>query len=107
MKIKLFCYFVLIVAFLTFYQKDTVFTLVIVALAAGGYLYFKLKKRGNISSNKKNPSVSKTNNLYDLIMAQQLLRDNGLEMGTNNIQKNKVKNIEAKKKEIRDLFEEF
>lgn len=111
---KIFCYFVLIVGFLIFYQQEPVFSLVIVSIAAGSYIFFKVKKKGSrgassgfFYSGNKHSSLNKVDNLVDLILVQQLLTDNFIKIGSNKKQEEKEQEIEKIKNEVLDLFEDF
>ena len=78
---KGFCLVAVIVAMLMFYQKDPVYTLVIIGIGLFFYLFYKARKSGNgllgvfMSGNQ----ISQDRNFDDLmalIMLQQLLSNN-------------------------------
>ena len=79
-KMKVMIYFALIVAFLMFYQSNPVYTIVIITIALGTYLFYKSKKgnsnnsRGGIRflSGKDTPQNDSTDDLITLMMIQQI-----------------------------------
>ena len=78
---KGFCLIAIIVAMLMFYQKEPVYTVVIVGAGLGLYLYFKAKKSGKgvLGSFFSGPQSSQDRNFDDLLtlmMLQQLISSN-------------------------------
>jgi hypothetical protein len=77
---KIFIYFALIVAFLMFYQNNPVFTVVIIIIALGIYLFYRSRKgnRGNsrsgfrFLSGKESHQNDSTDDLITLMMIQQI-----------------------------------
>ena len=76
------CYLILIVAFLMFYQQEPIFTIIIIGIAAGLYLFFRSRKS---SSRRRSGGffsaiTGRTNDRYErniddmitLMMLQQL-----------------------------------
>jgi 5-bromo-4-chloroindolyl phosphate hydrolysis protein len=43
-EMKGMCYIVLIIAFLMFYQREPIFTIIIIGIVAGLYLFFRSRK---------------------------------------------------------------
>ena len=78
---KGFCLVAVIVAMLMFYQKDPVYTLVIIGVGLFFYLFYKAKKSGNgllgtFMSGNQTSQDRNFDNLMALIMLQQLLSNN-------------------------------
>ena len=71
-----------VVAMLIFYQKEPVYTLVIVGVGLFFYLFYKAKKSGNgllgtfLSGNQTSAQNRNFGDLMALIMLQQLLSNN-------------------------------
>ena len=78
---KGFCLVAVVVAMLMFYQKDPVYTLVIIGVGLFFYLFYKAKKSGNgllgtFMSGNQTSQDRNFDNLMALIMLQQLLSNN-------------------------------
>jgi hypothetical protein len=77
---KIIIYFALIVAFLMFYQSNPVYTIFIVAIVLGTYLFYRSRRgnRGNsrgafrFLSGNDNPQNDNMDDLITLMMIQQL-----------------------------------
>jgi hypothetical protein len=98
------CYIVLIVAFLMFYQRDPIFTIVIIGLAVGVYLFFKSRKgssreggRGFLSAITRRGIDQQERNVDDMItlmMLQQLFSNSTFTNSSQNAQnRNKDQNV--------------
>ena len=78
---KGFCLVAVVVAMLMFYQKEPVYTLVIIGVGLFFYLFYKAKKNGNgrgllrafTSGNQASAQDRRFDDLMALIMLQQLL----------------------------------
>ena len=76
------CYLILIVAFLMFYQQEPIFTIIIIGIAAGLYLFFRSRKSSSRSRSGGffSAITGRTNDRYErniddmitLMMLQQL-----------------------------------
>lgn len=112
---KVMCYIVLIVAFLMFYQREPIFTLVIIGIAVGVYLFFKSRKsssrggsRGFFSAITGRGNDQQDRNIDDMItlmMLQQLFSNTSTFNPPQNAQ-NPNKNSDSKEDEIQRIKEE-
>jgi hypothetical protein len=103
----------IVIAMLMFYQKEPVYTLVIVGVGLALYLYYKAKKngRGLLGSFFSGPQSSQERNLDDLValmMLQQLISSNP-QTNTASRQisedsKKRREEIEKTQKEVLDLL---
>lgn len=116
------CYIALIIAFLMFYQREPIFTVVIIGLAIGLYLFFKSRKsssrgggRGFLSAltgRANNQQERNIDNMITLMMVQQLFSDNSSKnLSSNTKQFEKKENSHQKemkriKEEVLSLFNE-
>ncbi len=78
---KGFCLVAVVVAMLMFYQKEPVYTLVIIGVGLFFYLFYKAKKSGNgllgtFMSGNQTSQDRRFDDLMALIMLQQLLSNN-------------------------------
>jgi len=78
---KGFCLVAVVVAMLMFYQKDPLYTLVIIGVGLFFYLFYKAKKSGNgllgvFMSGNQTSQDRNFDDLMALIMLQQLLSNN-------------------------------
>ena len=78
---KSYCLIAIVVAMLMFYQKEPVYTLVIVGVGLTLYLYYKAKKsgKGMLGSFFSGPQTPQDRNFDDLValmMIQQLITSN-------------------------------
>ncbi len=79
MGVKIFCYAALIVAFLLSYQKNPVYTLIIITIAIGALLFYKSKKNKNsgqtsfLFSGKPSRKNNGMSELTTLILLQRFL----------------------------------
>lgn len=78
---KGFCLVAVVIAMLMFYQKEPVYTLVIIGVGLFFYLFYKARKGGNgllgaFMSGKQTSQDRNFDDLMALIMLQQLLSNN-------------------------------
>ncbi|MCK4859220.1 MAG: hypothetical protein KAS87_01540 [Candidatus Omnitrophica bacterium] len=78
---KGFCLVAVVVAMLMFYQKEPVYTLVIIGVGLFFYLFYKARKSGNgllgtFMSGNQTSQDRNFDDLMALIMLQQLLSNN-------------------------------
>ena len=103
---KIFCYGVLIVAFLLFFQNDPFVALIILTIIFALVLFVRKRKNnrgGSIFSFLSGKSFNQTTQLNDLVMAL------ALENLLNNSKENSFENnpeIDEKKKQIEIIKEE-
>ena len=75
---KVFIYFILIIAFLMFYQQNPIFAIIFVLLFLGVYLFFKSRKQGNrynrgkFFSGKYQQQNDRMDDLLTLFLLQQV-----------------------------------
>lgn len=110
---KFLCYLVLIVAFMMYYQQNPVYTIVIIAIGIGLYVFFKARKNKSGILSKffgRDHSVAddRMDDLITLFMLQQMF--NSSSQIQNRGQENKNKNthkeeLEKIKQEILELLE--
>jgi hypothetical protein len=79
--VKSYCLIAIVIAMLMFYQKEPVYTLIIVGVGLALYLYYKAKKggKGIIGSFFSGQQTSQDRNFDDLVtllMLQQLITSN-------------------------------
>jgi len=79
--VKGFCLVAVVIAMLMFYQKEPVYTLIIIGVGLFFYLFYKARKNGNgllgaFMSGNQTSQDKNFDNLMALIMLQQLLSDN-------------------------------
>ena len=113
MKIGSYCLVAIVIAMLMFYQKEPVYTLVIVGVGLALYLYYKAKKSGNglLGSLFSGPQSSQERTFDDLValmMLQQLISSNP-QTNTASKQiseesKKRREEIEKTQKEVLDLL---
>ena len=75
---KGYCFLILAVAFLMYFQKEPVFTIIILGIGIAVYLFFKARKSGKgiagfFGGNEFPNQQDKMNDLMTLIIFQQLL----------------------------------
>ena len=75
---KGYCFLILAVAFLMYFQKEPVFTVIILGIGIAVYLFFKARKSGKgiaglFGGNELPNQQDKMNDLMTLIVFQQLL----------------------------------
>ncbi|MFX1314412.1 MAG: hypothetical protein ACFE9T_00980 [Promethearchaeota archaeon] len=106
---------VLIVAFFMYFQKNPVFTIVIVLVAFGTYLFIKSKQSGSgtgmlsfLSGKQPQQQNSNMDDLITLVMLQQLLNSSpekrDFKQITRDNTKEKEEAIEKTKNEILELL---
>ena len=110
---KGYCLIAIVVAMLMFYQKEPVYTIVIVGVGLTLYMYYKAKKSGKglLGSFFSGPQSSQERNFDDLIvlmMLQQLISSNPQNnTASKQISKESKKHreeIEKTQKEVLDLL---
>jgi hypothetical protein len=109
------CYIVLIVAFLMFYQREPIFTIIFIGLAIGVYLFFKSRKsssrggdRGFFSAITGRNNDQQERNIDDMItlmMLQQLFSNSSSLNSPQNAQNPKEKQ-DSDEDEIQRIKEE-
>jgi hypothetical protein len=85
-KMKGMCYLILIIAFLMFYQREPIFSIIIIGIAIGLYLFFKSRKsssrgrRGGffsaITGRANDSHEQNIDDMITLMMLQQLFSEN-------------------------------
>jgi hypothetical protein len=115
------CYIVLIVAFLMFYQREPVFSVIILAMTVGLYLFFRARRSGNNRTRggifgsllgRNQHQESTIDNLVTLMMVQQLFQDTKSSSDTDknleykDISSDHVKHIEKTKQEILEILDQ-
>lgn len=106
---KLFCYFILIVAFVLFYQRNPVFAMIIIVLFIAGFIFFKLRKHGlgsnalGFLSGKSAAYNSQNNDLLTLVILQNLFNDNT----STPVEQERDQTISKRESEIDKLKEEI
>lgn len=110
---SIFCV-VLIVAFLMYYQTNPVFTIVIVVIALGIYIFYKSKTSGSssgisrfLSGRAPHQEDRKIDDLITLVMLQQLLTSNPHETPHGHLDQKKTKDqkLEKIKNEVLELLD--
>ena len=105
-------YLILFVAFLMYYQKNRVFTVLIILFGLGAYFFIKSKGKRNKTiktgflSGKSSLYDESSNSILAILMFQQLLDSEGydnkvLNTGENSQKKNEIDKIKQK---IQNLF---
>ena len=110
---KGYCLIAVVIALLMFYQREPVYTVIIVGVGLGLYLYYKAKKRGKgvFGSFFSGPQSAQDRNFDDLIalmMLQQLVSSNPqTSTASNQISeetRKRKEEIEKTRKEVLDLL---
>ncbi len=76
---KMIIYFILIIAFLMFYQKNPVFAIILIALTVGIYLFLKARKsrglasHGSFLTSSYGAPVKSSEDLVELMLLQQMI----------------------------------
>lgn len=103
-----------VVGFLMFYQKEPVYTLVIIGIGLFFYLIYKARKSGNgllgvLMSGNQTSQDRNFDDLMALIMLQQLLSNNSQESSPSREISEKSQNrreeIEKTQREVLDLLD--
>lgn len=110
---KFLCYLVLIVAFMMYYQQNPVYTIVIIAIGIGLYIFFKARKSKNGVLSKffgrdHSHLDDRMDDVITLFMLQQMF--NSSSQNQSQGQKSKTKSarkeeLEKRKQEILELLE--
>jgi hypothetical protein len=110
---KIFLYFVLIIAFLMFYQTNPMYAAVFMILFLGVFLFFKLRKRGEVLSGvffsgQNNKFDKRFDDIMLLILMQQLLTSNSDHNNTHSKNQSKKNDIKTPKpkNEVLELLKE-
>ena len=109
---KVFCYFILVVAFLMYYQQNPVYTIVIIGIGIGLYIFFKSRKGKSgmitkfFSGRNEIESTSRVDDLILLFMVQQMFNDSNRTKPQQDKKNEKHEKIDEVKQEILDLLEE-
>ena len=110
---KGYCLIAIVVAMLMFYQKEPVYTLVIVGVGLALYLYYKAKKNrkgllGTFFSGNQPPQERNFDDLVALMMLQQLIsgtpQNNTASKHISEESKKRREEIEKTQKEVLDLL---
>jgi len=117
-SMKGMCYIILIVAFLMFYQREPVFSVIILGMIVGIYLFLRSRRSTRRGKSKgilgsflggNQYQENQMDNLITLMMVQQLFQNSNKSANLDRQDKpsisEKEKNIEKTKNEILDLFE--
>lgn len=112
------CYVVLIVAFLMFYQREPLFSVVIIGLAIGLYLFFRSRRSGMSTGRTgffpsllrgHDPNEENMDGLITLMMVQQLFQNSDssarMKKKSHSQFSKREQHIEKTKKEILELFD--
>lgn len=111
---KGFCLVAVVVGFLMFYQKEPVYTLVIIGVGLFFYLFYKSKKSGKgvlgiLMSGNQTSQDRNFDDLMALIMLQQLISNNSHESSSSREiseeSQNRNEEIEKAKREVLDLLD--
>ena len=112
---KVFIYFILIIAFLMFYRQNPVFAVIIIGLILGIYLFFKARKSRGTSAPGSFLSGfrrSQTNNMDDFLkflLLQQITNSRSPSLVQNSTTPKKIskrqEQIEKTQKEVLELLE--
>ena len=105
------CYIALIIGFFMFYQQNPLYTIIILVLFLGVYLFFKSRSSGsgngifNFLSGRNPQQDNKIDDLITLMMLQQLLSSNpqNHDVRDNTEHNDKIEKI---KQEVLNLLEE-
>ena len=112
---KLFCYFILIVAFVLFYQSNPVYGIAIIFLFIAGFIFFKLRKYGlgsnalGFLSGKESATNAQYSKLVTLLLLEHFFNNNGSSSHnspTEKAQSQREKEIDKLKEEILELLDE-
>lgn len=110
---KFFCYLVLIVAFMMYYQQNPVYTIVIIAIGIGLYIFFKARKGkgGTLSKffgGTNSEADDRVDDLITLFILQQMFNSSSQNQNREQNDKNKSEykqELEKSKQEILDLLD--
>ena len=111
---KGFCLVAVVVGFLMFYQKEPVYTLIIIGVGLFFYLFYKARKSGNgllgvLMSGNQTSQDRNFDDLMALIMLQQLLSNNSQASSASREISEKSQNrreeIEKIQREVLDLLD--
>ena len=111
---KGFCLVAVVVAMLMFYQKEPVYTLVIIGIGLFFYLFYKAKKNGNgllrtFMSGNQTSQDRNFDDLMALIMLQQLLSSNpqgsSASRAISEVSQKRREDIDKIQREVLDLLD--
>ena len=113
------CYIILIVAFLMFYQREPVFSIIIICISVGLYLFFRSRRSGRKRGRRgiltslmggNRPQDTNIDDLITVMMIQQLFHEPNKSTPSNPTKENQCskqeQEIEKAKKEILELFDQ-
>ena len=116
MKMKGYCYIVLIIGFFIFFQKNPVYAVVFMGIIMGGYLYFKSKRSGSSGGAfgfMKGNTQQQNGNLDDIItlmMLQQLFNNTNSQNSDQHYPESKKEReedqIDQTRREVLELLDE-
>lgn len=108
---KGYCFLILAVAFLMYFQKEPVFTVTILAIGIGMYFFIKARKSGkglfSFMGGNMDPQQDRMNDIITLLMLQQLISDTPKNQPPPSVQKRQEVPTEPIEKEIMALFEKY
>ncbi|MFX1360724.1 MAG: hypothetical protein ACFFDL_05470 [Promethearchaeota archaeon] len=109
---KILCYFVIIIAFMMYFQKEPIYTVVIIGIGIGLYIYFKSRKGksgvfGKFLGGNSEDSDDRMNDLILFFMLQQMATNSSQQHeSTKQREKDKKQDqIDKIKHEVLDLLE--
>ncbi len=101
--VKVYCYLILAVVFLIYYQRNPTYTLIIVGLGIGLCIFAKAKKqgRGSLGPRQNGQQLEKLNNTINLLILLQLLpNDKKDNREPDPIEKKKTEALETRKNDL-------
>jgi hypothetical protein len=111
------CYIILIVAFLMFYQREPIFTIIIIGMIVGVYLLFKFRKfstnggnRGflsNIMGNKNRDQDRNLDDLITLMMLQQLFSNSPSDNSVQNSNSHKMNEDDSEEENLKKIKDDI
>ncbi len=108
---KGYCFLILAVAFLMYFQKEPVFTVIILAIGIVMYFFIKARKSGkglfSFMGGSMDPQQDRMNDVITLLMLQQLISDTPKNQPPSSVQKKQEVPTEPIEKEIMALFEKY
>ena len=109
---KVLCYFVIIIAFMMYFQKEPVYTVVIIGIGIAVYIYFKSRKGkagvfGKFLGGGSTDSEDRMNDLMIFFMLQQMMNNSDQRRESSDRQEKPKKQdqLDKIKQEVLDLLE--
>lgn len=109
---KILCYLILIIAFLMYYQENPVYTIIIIAIGIGVYIFFKSRKGktgvfGKFLGGSSMKTEEQMNDLISIFILTQIFNNTSHQDKELKNQKSlkQQEEIERKKQEILKLLE--